>query len=310
MNVNVNGALLCTRACVPSMKTRGAGAIVNQSSTAAWMAAGFYGLAKLALNGLTQGLARELGFRGGLVPGVTVYAWMTHPVVAALGEPWLERGTFRARFLSPIYFDEPVVIEAAVASLTGQSVAIETRAVNSAGELCATATFGLTEGASPAAPDLGNYPAAALPDERPRVSREVLAARTVLGTPELVLDAATARAFLDRVGEPLALYGGLAAPAHPGLYLQEANRALSRNVIVSPWIHAESEGQHLGALRVGTPSSIHPSRCKRHPFVSAHSPTSSRRPSSSSSTTSARRRRRCAPSSPPVAISRPRLSRS
>jgi len=38
-----------------------------------------------------DGLARELGFRGGLVPGVTVYAWMTHPVVAALGVQWLER---------------------------------------------------------------------------------------------------------------------------------------------------------------------------------------------------------------------------
>jgi len=198
-----------------------------------------------------DGLAREFGFRGGLVPGVTVYAWMTHPVVAALGVPWLERGTFKARFLSPIYFDEPVAIEAAVASLTGQDVIIEARAVNGAGEVCATATFGLSEGASSAAPDPGNYPAAPLPDERPRVSREILAARSVLGTPELVLDAATARAFLDRVGEPLSLYGGPAAPAHPGLYLHEANRALSRNVIVSPWIHVESEGQHLGALRIG-----------------------------------------------------------
>jgi len=61
MNVNVNGALLCARACVPEMKKRGGGAIVNQSSTAAWMSTGFYSLAKLALNGLTQGLARELG---------------------------------------------------------------------------------------------------------------------------------------------------------------------------------------------------------------------------------------------------------
>jgi 3-oxoacyl-[acyl-carrier protein] reductase len=61
MSVNVNGALLCARACVPHMRRRGGGAIVNQSSTAAWMAAGFYGLAKLAINGLTQGLARELG---------------------------------------------------------------------------------------------------------------------------------------------------------------------------------------------------------------------------------------------------------
>ncbi len=61
MNVNLNGALLCTRACVPAMRARGGGAIVNQSSTAAWMGVGYYGLSKLAINGLTQCLARELG---------------------------------------------------------------------------------------------------------------------------------------------------------------------------------------------------------------------------------------------------------
>lgn len=61
MNVNMNGALHCVRACYQSMASRGGGAIVNQSSTAAWMAVGYYGVAKLALNGITQCLARELG---------------------------------------------------------------------------------------------------------------------------------------------------------------------------------------------------------------------------------------------------------
>jgi 3-oxoacyl-[acyl-carrier protein] reductase len=61
MDVNMHGALLCVRACYESMKGRGGGAIVNQSSTAAWLAVGFYGIAKLALNGITQSLARELG---------------------------------------------------------------------------------------------------------------------------------------------------------------------------------------------------------------------------------------------------------
>jgi 3-oxoacyl-[acyl-carrier protein] reductase len=62
MDVNMNGALLCVRACFESMFNRGGGAIVNQSSTAAWMAvSGFYGVAKLALNGITQSLARDLG---------------------------------------------------------------------------------------------------------------------------------------------------------------------------------------------------------------------------------------------------------
>lgn len=61
MDVNMHGALLCVRACFEAMAKRGGGAIVNQSSTAAWMAVGYYGLAKLAVNGLTQALARELG---------------------------------------------------------------------------------------------------------------------------------------------------------------------------------------------------------------------------------------------------------
>src|SRR5438309_4330842 len=61
MSVNLNGALLCARACWTSMKERGGGSIVNQSSTAAWMYAGYYGLAKVGINGLTEQLARERG---------------------------------------------------------------------------------------------------------------------------------------------------------------------------------------------------------------------------------------------------------
>jgi len=61
MAVNLTGALLCTRAVHASMAERGGGAIVNQSSTAAWMGASFYGTAKLALHALTHSLAKDLG---------------------------------------------------------------------------------------------------------------------------------------------------------------------------------------------------------------------------------------------------------
>ncbi len=63
MAVNLYGALHCTRAVVGAMTERGGGGIVNQSSTAAWMPAGYYGLAKLGINGLTASLAMELGGR-------------------------------------------------------------------------------------------------------------------------------------------------------------------------------------------------------------------------------------------------------
>jgi NAD(P)-dependent dehydrogenase (short-subunit alcohol dehydrogenase family) len=61
MGVNMDGALVMTRAVYASMQRRGGGAIVNQSSTAAYLYSGFYGLAKVGINGLTQQLAHELG---------------------------------------------------------------------------------------------------------------------------------------------------------------------------------------------------------------------------------------------------------
>ncbi len=61
MSVNLDGAMACTRAVYRKMAKRGGGAIVNQSSTAAWLYSNFYGLAKVGINGLTQQLATELG---------------------------------------------------------------------------------------------------------------------------------------------------------------------------------------------------------------------------------------------------------
>ena len=55
MSVNMDGALVMTRAVYPSMQARGGGSIVNH------LYSGFYGLAKVGVNGLTQQLAHEVG---------------------------------------------------------------------------------------------------------------------------------------------------------------------------------------------------------------------------------------------------------
>ena len=75
MEVNMNGALIVTRAVYRHMVARGGGAIVNQSSTAAYEAGNYYKIAKTGVNAITIGLARELGPMGirinGIAPGPT-----------------------------------------------------------------------------------------------------------------------------------------------------------------------------------------------------------------------------------------------
>ncbi len=194
-------------------------------------------------------LARQYGFKGGLVPGVIMYAWMTHPVVEALGVEWLERGEFETRFAKPIYYEEPATIRAKVTARSAEAVTIEVAAHNSVGEVCGAATMSLDRSAPPAPPVVADYPVAPVPSERPRATRAHLESLQALGTPELDLDGAAAAGFVTRFKETLAAYAG--AVAHPGLHLDMANRALDRNVRMSPWIHVGSVGRHVSVARVG-----------------------------------------------------------
>ncbi|KHK90407.1 SDR family oxidoreductase [Novosphingobium malaysiense] len=64
LDVNLTGALLCSQAVIPMMRTRGGGRIVNQSSGGAFPATSIYGVGKIALVGLTTALAKQLGKEG------------------------------------------------------------------------------------------------------------------------------------------------------------------------------------------------------------------------------------------------------
>ena len=61
-------------------------------------------------------VARQFGFSGGLVPGVDVYAYMTHPAVACWGQDWLERGWMSVRLQKPVYEGAEVVVRADLAA--------------------------------------------------------------------------------------------------------------------------------------------------------------------------------------------------
>jgi NAD(P)-dependent dehydrogenase (short-subunit alcohol dehydrogenase family) len=99
LRVNVTGPLLCVRACVPSMIERGGGSIVNQSSAAAYYNWRPYGISKLALLGLTYGLAQDLGKHGIRVNAIAPGTMETAAVKDAVADTpgwWEQRAALAA----------------------------------------------------------------------------------------------------------------------------------------------------------------------------------------------------------------------
>ncbi len=72
--VNTVAPIMCAKACAESMRARGGGVIINQSSNGALIDAGAYTVSKLALNGVTKVLADEFSDDNirvnGIAPGV------------------------------------------------------------------------------------------------------------------------------------------------------------------------------------------------------------------------------------------------
>jgi len=187
-------------------------------------------------------VARRYGFRGGLVPGVTVYAYATRPIVEELGPAWLEQGTVSFRLSGPLYDGDTA---SATAEGTGATVSVEV--TDSSGATCLSGEASIPSTDS----DPLDLPAGGeLPVHRPDASHESLAVGTVLAPLRRRFSATEHREFLDFLGDDLELYPG-AGIAHPGWLARYCNRVLSENVLLSPWIHVGSTLHHHSALHDG-----------------------------------------------------------
>ena len=215
-------------------------------------------------------VARRYGFAGGLVPGVTTYAWLARQALVALGPAWLERGTIEVRFLQPVYEGDRVLVEAVTEEREGapadESTAGEVRgdAAPPVGDRVARLTASLPDGATAAVgtatlpampfapPDPRDYPPGDLPDDPVPVSAEVLRGLGPLG----VLGAGFRAERVDEYLEPVRddhPYWRESGVAHPGWLLQFANWILAANVRLGPWIHTGSAVTFHRPVRDGEP---------------------------------------------------------
>ena len=190
-------------------------------------------------------VAKKLGFTGGLVPGVEVFAYATHPAVACWGKEWLERGHMEARFAKPVYDGHFAIVTA-----TDVAGALDLK-VESEGTLCATGRATLPMG-SAAPPDLASYAWRAPPAmaARPMASETSLAEGTVLGVAPVVLTKVRLEEYLGGVRETHPIYAAEGL-AHHGILLRLCNALLRDNVLLSPWIHVGSAVRNFATAKVG-----------------------------------------------------------
>ena len=202
-----------------------------------------YNTAKASENKIhDDATAKRFGFKGGLVGGVHVYAYMTHLPVQRWGRAWLERGTGEARFGKPVYEGDIAEI-AATEDADGLALS-----VTSAGVLCATGRAGLPHAV--AMPNVADFKAVPVRAERLPADEKSLAVGDWLGMNPLAITAEYhAQDLADtRETEPLYARENI---VHPGTVLRCCNWALSHNVVLPAWMHMGSTVQNLGVARVG-----------------------------------------------------------
>jgi acyl dehydratase len=187
-------------------------------------------------------VAQRFGFRGGLVPGVDVYAYMTHLPVLRWGRAWLERGSAECRLLKPVYDGDTAVVAAAEGP-AGLELRIESH-----GEVCVTGRA--TPPSQPVAPP-GDFREGPMPPlDRPPANEETLATGTRFAINPFRVTDEYAKEYLQTVRETEPLYARERL-AHPGTILHIGNWALRHNVVLGPWMHVGSTVQHFSAARVG-----------------------------------------------------------
>lgn len=192
-------------------------------------------------------VAKKYGFRGGLVPGITVYGYMTGPLVAAFGPEWLDRGGMRFRLRRPVYEGERVEVRAEVREQGDERTEVEVSVRNGEGEACALGTgWMLHRDAVFDGPLPTRRP---IPETRWPARRETFEREPVLGTVEAVWKEERNLDYLEQLQDDNAVYRE--GVVHPAWILRQANLVVDRSVAVNPWIHVSSDIQNLRRARAG-----------------------------------------------------------
>ena len=189
----------------------------------------------------TDAGAQAAGFPSALVAGVTTYAYLTHPLVAAWGVDWLTRGGGEVRFRAPVFAGHQVECVPSATPVGEGHEGYEGHEGVTVEAICASqernprATFRAVRDAGPPPP---MRPGEALPSRR------------------FVLDGYYGVDYGSRAGDDLDLYHRDRI-VHPAVWPAIANNIMSTDLVNGAWIHTRSIIRHHAPGPAGAGVDVH-----------------------------------------------------
>lgn len=179
----------------------------------------------------TDAGAQAAGFPAALVAGVTTYAYLTHPLVAAWGVDWLTRGGGEVRFQAPVFAGDRV--DCVPRPADDHETVVE--AICAAHDLAPRVTLRATTDAGPP------------PEIR---SGERLPSR------QFVLADGYGTDYGTRAGDDLELYQRDGV-VHPAVWPAIANNVFATDLVTGAWIHTRSIIRHHAPGPTGATVDVH-----------------------------------------------------
>lgn len=197
-------------------------------------------------------VAAAYGFEGGLVPGVSVSAYLAQPAVEAWGRAYVAKGAAHIVVEKPVYDGHAFAV---AVSSKGAEKAYDAVLTDSSGEVRARGRCWLP-GELPDAPvRRGDAILTAHHNRQPgthevmhRLQREGMAALRIRWDDSAELTTY----FSDADSMPALLSPSGTHYANLGFVLGLTNWALAGNVLLCPWLHLQTDSQCFAAIEYGT----------------------------------------------------------
>lgn len=186
--------------------------------------------------------ARAMNFKGALVPGITVFGYMTHSLVQHFGTEWLSHGYMQVRFRRPVYASEVLKID----SRLGESDSLAIDVLNPDGEICVLGHGSLTTEVASLPASFAPY--RDLPNPQWPATHEQFESEKILGSLRATFSETENSEFLDAMQDDHAIYRD--GTMHPSWLLRQANIVVDQNFDIGPWIHVESEIRNYATARI------------------------------------------------------------